>query len=156
MEKLKIWIVEDDFAYQEILKTYLSVLGYSANSFTNGEACLEFIQEEPDVILLDHNLGEGMNGVETLQKIKQECPDTHVVYISGEEKVSLVTDAYRYGSDEFITKDSASLLRLKLILEKILNTKMQQVASRTKLKIRLLFVIVSLAVVVFTYLLIWT
>jgi DNA-binding NtrC family response regulator len=150
MEKLKIWIVEDDFTYQEILKTYLSVLGYSANSFTNGETCLELLQEKPDVILLDHNLGEGMNGVETLQKIKQECPHTHVIYISGEEKVSLVTDAYRYGSDEFITKDSASLLRLKLILEKILNTKIQQAASRTKFRISLFAVIVFL-VTVLTY-----
>ena len=150
MKKLKIWIVEDDFTYQEILKTYLSVLGHSATSFTNGEACLELLQEKPDVILLDHNLGDGMNGVETLQKIKQECPDTHVIYISGEEKVSLVTDAYRYGSDEFITKDSASLLRLKLILEKILNTKIQQAASRTKFRISLFAVIVSL-VTVLTY-----
>lgn len=121
---LNIWVVEDDPMYQQTLISYLDVLGYKARAFNNGEECLDFLGQSPDVVLLDHNLGDGMKGTDVLRELKHQYLNTHVIYISGEEKVSLVAETYKNGSEEFISKDSASLLRLKLRLDKIQEMKL--------------------------------
>lgn len=138
METLSIWIVEDDFTYKNLLVSYLALLGHSTRVFSTGEEFLAELDSTPDVVLLDHNLGDGMTGVEVLQKIQVSSPLTRVIYISGEEKASVVSETYRYGSMEYITKDSASLLRLKLILEKILSTKTEQVQTRKNRRTKLI------------------
>jgi DNA-binding response OmpR family regulator len=119
MKCLNVWVVEDDHFYQNMLISYLALIGFKAKGFYSGEECLDYINEKPDVVLLDHNLGDGLKGVDVLRKIKSESRNTHVIYISGEETVSVVSDVYQNGSDDFITKDNASLIRLKMRLEKI-------------------------------------
>lgn len=138
MEMLSIWIVEDDFTYKNLLVSYLALLGHRTRVFDTGEEFLAALDSTPDVVLLDHNLGDGMTGVEVLQKIQVSSPLTRVIYISGEEKASVVSETYRYGSMEYITKDSASLLRLKLILEKILSAKTAQVETRKSRRMKVL------------------
>lgn len=118
-KSLNIWVVEDDHFYQNMLISYLALIGFKAKGFYSGEECLAKINEKPDVVLLDHNLGDGIKGVDVLRKIKSDSRTTHVIYISGEETVSVVSDVYQNGSDDFITKDNASLIRLKMRLEKI-------------------------------------
>ncbi|PZR38073.1 MAG: hypothetical protein DI538_10590 [Azospira oryzae] len=125
MMRLSIWIVDDDPVFREMLTSYLSIFGYKSRSFISGEECLQSLKakERPDIVLLDHNLGEGMNGVEVLRKIKSARRKTRVIYISAEDRASLVSDTYQHGSEEYITKDSASLLRLKLRLDRIVKLK---------------------------------
>ncbi|MFM7854178.1 MAG: response regulator [Flammeovirgaceae bacterium] len=120
---LSTWVVDDDPTYQEMLLSYLTLLGHRTRGFFSGEECLKHLSEKPDVIILDHNLGNGLQGLDVLRNIKHENKATSVIYISAEEKASLVSDAYSLGSDEYIGKDSASLLRLKLRLEKIADVK---------------------------------
>ncbi len=133
MKRLNIWVVEDDHFYQNMLISYLALIGFEAKGFYSGEDCIPYINEKPDVVLLDHNLGDGIKGVDVLRKIKSESRDTSVIYLSGEETVSVVSDVYQNGSDDFISKDSASLIRLKLRLEKIAQTKiLNQKKNRKK------------------------
>lgn len=117
---LRTWVVEDDPFFRQMLVSYLELLGHEPRSFENGEDFLWHASEKPDVVLLDQNLGDGMKGMDILRKIKSDYPDMHVVFISGEENIRTVSDAYQYGSEEFMDKDSAALLRIKLRLEKIL------------------------------------
>lgn len=138
---LKTWVVEDDSTYQQKLLSYLGVLGINARGFSTGEECLKHLHENPDVVILDHNLGSDMLGIDVLRNIKIENKDISVIYISGEEKVSLVSDAYRNGSDDYIGKDSASLLRLKLRLEKIAKVKLLRL--KKKRNKRLLYLILT-------------
>lgn len=143
MRDLSIWVVDDDHLYQNMLVSYLAVLGYHSKGFDSGEECVYRLNENPDIILLDHNLGTGMKGMDVLRRIKSESKSTRVIYISGEEKVSLVSEAYQNGSEEFISKDSASLIRLKLRLEKI---KRFKDFSRRRLAKRILAIVGGLLV----------
>lgn len=140
---LSTWVVDDDPTYQEMLLSYLALLGHRTRGFFSGEECLKHLSEKPDVIILDHNLGNGLNGLDVLRNIKHENKATSVIYISSEEKTSLVSDAYCLGSDEYIGKDSASLLRLKLRLEKIADVK-QFNTIKTKKRKKLLVVSILL------------
>jgi DNA-binding response OmpR family regulator len=149
---LNIWIVEDDPTYHEMLLSYLKVLGHAAQGFFSGEALLSQISHKPDVVILDHNLGSGMKGVDVLRQIKYEKSNIPVIYISGEEQVSLVSDVYRSGSEDYIGKDSASLLRLKLCLEKIQQLNSNKLEKKRIQKIRfarlVLAAILSAAVII--------
>jgi DNA-binding response OmpR family regulator len=149
---LNTWVVDDDPTYQEMLLSYLTLLGHSARGFFSGEECLKHLYEKPDVIILDHNLGNGLQGLDVLRNIRYENKATSVIYISAEEKVSLVSDAFNHGSDEYIGKDSASLLRLKLRLEKIADGKQMNVV-KAKNREKLLVVSIVLSSVVIAILL---
>jgi CheY-like chemotaxis protein len=146
MKNLSIWVVEDDHLYQNMLVSYLTLLGYAPKAFDSGEQCVQHLSENPDVVLLDHNLGEGMKGIDVLRRIRSDKQNTSIVYISGEEKISLVSDVYQNGSEEFITKDSASLLRLKLRLEKIERLKVLYRKKLRKKNITILSAIVAFIV----------
>jgi CheY-like chemotaxis protein len=156
MKSLSIWVVDDDHIYQNMLVSYLAVLGYVAKGFDSGEQCVTHLRENPDVVLLDHNLGEGMKGIDVLRKIRSDNQKTKVIYISAEEKISVVSDVYQNGSEEFITKDSASLLRLKIRLEKIEKIKiLYDKKMRRKTAVFAATILIMLVVLVLTVTFFW-
>lgn len=139
---LNIFVVEDNPFYQEMVTSYLQDLGHTTRGFTTGEEFLKHLNSKPDLVILDHNLESELQGDDVLRRIKSEQSQIPVIYISGDEKVSLVSDAYKFGSMEFIGKDSASLLRLKLALEKIEQKKVLELeVKKTKTNTRLAFLI---------------
>jgi two-component system, NtrC family, nitrogen regulation response regulator NtrX len=66
-----VLIVDDEPGIRESLKGVLEDEGYTAALAGSGEVCLEILDKRPfDVVLLDIWL-PGMDGLETLSKIKQ-------------------------------------------------------------------------------------
>jgi FixJ family two-component response regulator len=116
---LKIFVLDDDPVYRKMLVCYLESLGHHAIGFQMADECLANLSQNPDVVLLDHNLEGELKGVDILRFIRSERPDISVIYITSEENVALVSDVFRSGSADFIGKDSASLLRLKLKLDEL-------------------------------------
>ncbi len=75
--------------------------------FTNGEEALEKIRaDDVDVILLDINLGKGMNGLEACRQIKEESASTKVLMLTMFTDPSTVTEAIKAGADGYLTKGS--------------------------------------------------
>ena len=151
------WIVDDDMTYHHFLGAFLKELGYVTKSFLTGDDCLECISEKPDFIILDHNLGEEKNGLDILRNIKFEAPEIPVIYLSGQKKISMVSDAYNFGSEVYIEKDSASLLRIKLRiekLEKIRLLKEKKKANLLKARIAITSIILT-SILVALYFIIW-
>ncbi|MCG8637704.1 MAG: PAS domain S-box protein [Desulfobacterales bacterium] len=83
MEKSTIMIVEDNLLVAEDLKSKLSRMGYAvADSAKNGEQALLKAEEcHPDLILMDINLGDGIDGIETAAKIREKY-DPIIVYLT--------------------------------------------------------------------------
>ncbi len=123
---LKIYVLDDDHIYRKLLVCYVESLGYQATGFQTSEECLVSLNRCPDVVLLDHNLEGEENGVDILRFIKREYPDISVIYITGEESTTLVSEVFRSGSEDFIGKDSASLLRLKVKLDQLAKRKAER------------------------------
>lgn len=70
-----IWIVDDELLIGLHLSRVFEEQGYEARSIKSGELCLELIAsgEQPDLILMDINLGEGrMDGPETTRRVSAE------------------------------------------------------------------------------------
>lgn len=128
------WIVDDDPVYQNLISSFLHEIGYKTRTFSSGNECLNKLSDKPDFIILDHNLGPECNGLDILRNIKSDAPDIPVIYLSGQDKLSMVSDAYKFGSVEYIEKDSASLLKLKLRIEKIEKSKRSNLIQSKKKK----------------------
>ncbi len=105
MEHFKIFIVEDDPWYGEILGYHLSLNpDHEIHRFLTGKECLAALTKKPGLITIDYSLPD-MNGVELLKKIKQHDPHIPVVVISGQEDVSTAVDLLKQGASDYFIKD---------------------------------------------------
>ncbi|HDL19313.1 MAG TPA: sigma-54-dependent Fis family transcriptional regulator [Bacteroidetes bacterium] len=71
---------------------------------SNGEACLRFLREDvPDLILLDIQM-PGIDGIETLQQIKQQYSRIPVIMMSAHGTIDIAVRSMKMGAYDFITK----------------------------------------------------
>jgi two-component system, NtrC family, nitrogen regulation response regulator NtrX len=99
-----ILIVDDESGIRESLKGVLEDEGYSAALAGSGEVCLEMLDKRPfDVVLLDIWL-PGMDGLETLEKIKQTDDAPEVIMISGHGTIETAVRATKLGAFDFLEK----------------------------------------------------
>ncbi len=107
---LKIFVVEDDNFYGELLKRHLALNpDNEVYLFKTGRECLDHLYQKPDVISLDYGLPD-MPGDRVLKKIKEDYPDLPVIIVSGQEDIKtavglLKAGAYDYFVQEQDTKD---------------------------------------------------
>ena len=79
----RILVIDDDAAVRESFVAALECRDYLVSSASNGLAGLESARSQtPDLVFLDLKM-PGMNGVETLSKLRAECPDVPVYFVTG-------------------------------------------------------------------------
>ena len=79
MTDVKIFIVEDNQLYLNVIERYLLDLGCeNIHKFTSGEACIDNLFLKPEIIFLDYYM-ENLNGLEVLYKIKRFDPNVFAV-----------------------------------------------------------------------------
>ena len=108
MNKL-IFFVDDDKMIINLLEyTFHSRQQYEVKSFHSGEDCLAAMSQNPDLIVLDHILDgdeNSMNGMETLEKIKEINNDLPVIVLTGFGNDELLAKFMEKGAARFLTKD---------------------------------------------------
>jgi DNA-binding NtrC family response regulator len=105
MERLSIYIVEDDPWYGELLKYHLSLNeDYEVQLFQSAKDCLANLYKKPQVVCLDFGLPD-MSGDRLLQQILQYNPNIAVVVISGQEQISVAVNLLKAGARDYIIKD---------------------------------------------------
>ena len=99
-----ILIVDDEQSIRESLTGILQDEGFSPSSVGSGDAAIEKVSEEkPDLILLDIWM-PGMDGMETLTRIRDIYPDQLVVMMSGHGTIETAVKATKLGAYDFIEK----------------------------------------------------
>jgi len=105
MENLKIFIVEDDVWYGEILEYHLSLNpDYEVVKFANGKDFLDNLYQNPSVITLDYSLPD-MSCEEVMKRVRQSNPEMPIIIISGQEDVSTAVNLLKEGAYDYIVKD---------------------------------------------------
>ena len=100
----QILVVDDEVAIREVLIEFLSDHGYAATGAENGREALQKVKTiRPQIILLDIAM-PGMNGIETLKKLRQEFPSAAVIMISGHADNDMALQALDLGAYDFIQK----------------------------------------------------
>ena len=109
----KIFIVEDDPFYQEIIRNELLVSDYVfVEAYSNGQECIDNLNLNPDIILLDYNLGEDMNGIEVLKKIKKINPSIEVIMLSAQERMKVALNSIQFGAFDYVIKTDLAMRRI--------------------------------------------
>lgn len=108
-EKL-IFIVDDDPVINKLVARNFASGGFRIEAFEKGEDCLEAIDRNPDLIILDYfftdtNNHKALNGMEILDRIKSARPGVPVIMLSGQEKGEVVLELARKGIDDYVIKD---------------------------------------------------
>ncbi|MDK2849172.1 MAG: two-component system, NtrC family, nitrogen regulation response regulator NtrX, partial [Desulfuromonadales bacterium] len=107
-----ILVVDDEQSIRESLDGILQDEGFRTISAETGEDALAMLgAENPDLILLDIWL-PGMDGLETLHRIRENNPEQLVIMMSGHGTIETAVKATKLGAYDFIEKP--------LSLEKVL------------------------------------
>ncbi|MFO7782085.1 MAG: response regulator, partial [Spirochaetia bacterium] len=92
-KKSRVIIVEGKRLAALALKQLLEEQGFVIALAHDGEAALERVRREPfDVILMDIDLGTGMDGIETARALQEKC-STPVVFVSSSTDPHTVAEA---------------------------------------------------------------
>jgi two-component system nitrogen regulation response regulator NtrX len=107
-----ILIVDDEAGVRAALAGILSDEGYGVEAVETGEDCVAALESRRyDLLLLDVWL-PGMDGLQTLERVRALDPEVPVVVISGHGNIETAVKAVRMGAQDFVEKP--------LSLEKIL------------------------------------
>ncbi len=117
-----ILIVDDEPSVRSSLKAVLEDEGFKAFAVSSGEEALEQIPIiMPDVVLLDVLMPGGIDGLETLSRIKASNFDTIVIMVSAHGNIDMAVRAMELGAIDFIEKPLSverMLIRLDQAVEK--------------------------------------
>ncbi len=99
-----VLVVDDEASIRQSLEGILKDEGIAVITASDGEAAIAQLSEHrPALVLLDIWM-PGMDGVETLKRIKEISPSTPVVMISGHATISTALAATRLGAMDFLEK----------------------------------------------------
>jgi len=122
-----ILIVDDEASIRKSLEGVLGDEGYACALASDGADALAQLQSvHPSLVLLDIWM-PGMDGMETLRRMKAAQPETPVIMMSGHATISTAVKATRSGASDFIEKP----LELDLVLNAIRRALGTQDAARS-------------------------
>ena len=107
---LKVLIAEDHTLVSQGLEVMLSMAeGLELGGVVEtGEAAVERVRSAPiDVVLMDVNLGQGINGIEATRQVKETSPDTKVLILTMFTDPGTVAAAGKSGSDGYPSKGAS-------------------------------------------------
>lgn len=105
MESYKIFIVEDDPWYGEILEYHLSLNpDYEITRFTTGKECLANMHKQPNLVTIDFSLPD-FTGDVLFQKIKALNNQVPVIVISGQDEITVAVKMLKMGVSDYLVKD---------------------------------------------------
>ena len=116
----KIFLVEDDFWYAELLQYHLSLdPEFEVRLFGSGKELMDALNEMPHVICTDFNLPD-MDGAELVKRVQQRLPKVPILVISGQNDVSTAIDLLKNDNVyDYLVKDDDTKDRLWKAVHKI-------------------------------------
>ncbi|MBN2736442.1 MAG: response regulator [Spirochaetales bacterium] len=135
-DKKSILLVEDELLIAMTEKKELEKFGYSAYHVATGEKAVEIIIENSllvDLILMDINLGSGMDGTQAAEQILSHR-DIPVVFLSSHAEPEIVERTEKISSYGYVVKNSGIFVLVASIkmAMKLFNAKVQSKKELTE------------------------
>ena len=106
---LRILIVEDHRLVSQGMEMMLSMVDdfETIGVARDGSEAVEYARtKEVDLVLMDVNLGQGLNGIEATRQIKSISPETKILMLTMFTDPATVTEAVKAGADGYLSKGS--------------------------------------------------
>ena len=122
--KIKLFLVDDDAVSLKLSAiNFLQHADFDIETYATGESCVKNLTHNPDIIVLDYNLDgidkKAMNGIQTLDKIKQYNSDIPVIMLSSQDKIEVAVDCMHHRAADYVVKSETSFMRLQKIMTHI-------------------------------------
>lgn len=122
-ERKLVYVVDDDPFIRTLVKKRFDGEGMDIVTFSYGEDCLDQLDRNPELIILDYLFykkdEEVLGGMEIFEKIREINSDIPVIMLSGQEKGDVVLELARKGIKDYVIKDDSLLENLKEAIDDI-------------------------------------
>ena len=127
-DKIKVFLVDDDAVFLKLLEIeFMENNDFEITTFETGEHCLENLSQKPDIIILDYYLDgvdrDAMNGLATLDKIKENHPEIPVIILSSQDKIDVAINCMHHKAFDYVVKSETAFLRLQKTISSIFHLK---------------------------------
>jgi DNA-binding NtrC family response regulator len=124
--KIKLFLVDDDAVFLKLLEIeFFHNADFEIETYSTGERCIENLSHNPDVIILDYRLDgiekDAIDGIETLDKIKDFNPEIPVVMLSSQDKIDVAVNCMHHKAFDYVVKSETAFMRLKKIISTIVH-----------------------------------
>jgi DNA-binding response OmpR family regulator len=102
---MKLLIIDDEPHIRLMIRFTLEAAGYEVDEAADGRAGLDRFGDGAGygAVVLDQKM-PGLDGLETLQRIKERSPDACVLMLTAFASIELAVDAMRLGATDFLRK----------------------------------------------------
>lgn len=109
----KVLVVDDEPEYRDVLKLILQEKGYVVALAGSGAEALAILQETPFQLVISDLSMEGMNGIQLLEEVKRQHPQTDVIILTGYGTIENAVEAMKIGAWSYFVKgrDPMDLLK---------------------------------------------
>lgn len=126
--KIKLFLVDDDAVFLKSLEIqFLDHADFEIETFPTGELCIASLSQKPDVIILDFHLDgidkSAINGLETLDKIKEIDAEIPVIMLSSQDKIDVAVQCIHHDAFDYVVKSETAFVRLQKIISSIFELK---------------------------------
>jgi DNA-binding NtrC family response regulator len=141
MSIANVLLVDDEVSFVETFCERLEIRNLEISKAFSGEEALQVLEKNPniEVVILDVRM-PGMDGIETLVKIKKKLPLVEVIMLSGHADVESAIDGMKQGAfdylmkpcdiDQIITKVTDAAAKKRGHEEKIIQARIKEITSR--------------------------
>ena len=125
MNKNLLYIVDDDPMHSQMMHDHIQKKhNFQIKTFSTGEDAVEAMNGiQPGIVVLDYHLDSvkagARNGVEILQFLKKNYPDTDVIMFSGQDKIDVAVDSMQYGAIDYVVKNESAFVRTEHAIQRI-------------------------------------
>ena len=101
LQDFRILVVDDEFIVRDSLKEWLEDDGFTVDAVASGPEALDLLSKQAYQLMLTDIKMPGMNGVELLQKAKEDFPDLCVVMMTAYATVETAVEAMKIGALDY-------------------------------------------------------
>lgn len=104
MKEFNVLVVDDEEEFRDLTIKILTKRGLNAQGAESGEQALELLEHSrTDVVLLDVKM-PGIDGIETLRRIRIQKPLVEVVLLTGHASVESGIEGMKLGAFDYLMK----------------------------------------------------
>ena len=118
--KGSILVVDDEPAMRLLLPSVLKDEGHDVTAAASGEEALQLIAKRHYHLVLTDLKMPGISGLELLERVKQDDPDTAVIILTAFGTVEGAVEAMRMGAAHYLLKPLANPEELRLSVRRVL------------------------------------
>src|SRR5437879_10675229 len=116
-ESAHVLVIDDEEMMRAMLARELPRLGFRVATAGSGEEGLEHARREDFAVAVVDILMPGLDGLETLKRLRQESPSTEIVLLTGHGTIEGAVAGMRAGAFDYLTKP-CRLAELSAVLQR--------------------------------------